>query len=87
MIAYSPAELRKGSFMDSFRAKLHLRGGVNDQNWIIETQAKRKKFNIEQLHFLGLGYELEMEIEIYKDGTNKVISIMGVDVSDKIISI
>lgn len=56
----------------------------------LEEHAKEKGFNTERLH--SLGYEVPFEVEIYPDGTNKVIAITSsngekIDVSDKGISI
>lgn len=55
------------------------------ENWEIENMANQFGFATERIPHIG--YETEIKIEILKDGTNKVLSINGIDVSDKGISI
>lgn len=76
--------------MKSFRKKIYFHMDKDGQIWDIEKQAESQGFSTERLRFLG--YEVEMEIEIYEDGTNKILSITSsngqkIDVSDKEIAI
>lgn len=56
-----------------------------EENWGLEDRAKALGFSTERIPYIG--YETEIEIEVFEDGTNKVLSINGIDVSDKGISI
>lgn len=56
-----------------------------EDNWELEKELKNKKFNTENI--LYLGYEICMRVELFEDGTNRVLSIDGVNVSDKNIGI
>ena len=82
---YHTTQTRNENDMDRFKTNIyfHMEKGAN--LWEIEDQAKQQGFTTDRLRFLG--YEVEMEVEIFKDGSNQVVSIMGVDVSDKKISI
>lgn len=73
------------SIITSFKKTIYFHMEKGEQIWELENQAKSKGFNSERLRYLG--YEVEMVVEIFEDGTNKVISIQGVDVSDKEIKI
>ena len=55
------------------------------ENREIKDMANRFGFATERIPYIG--NETEIEIKIFKDGTNKVLSINGIDVSDKNISI
>ncbi len=55
------------------------------ENWELENKATQLGFAIERIPYIG--DDTEIEIEIFKDGTNKVLSINGINVSDKGISI
>ena len=70
--------------MKSIKEKIYFHREKED-NWDLEKKLEKKKFNTENIPWLGL--EIEVKIELFEDGTNKVISLQGVDVSDKNISI
>lgn len=70
--------------MKSIKEKLYFHRGKED-NWDLETKLEKKKFNTDNI--LYLGSEIEVQVEIFEDGTNRVISFEGIDVSDKNISI
>ena len=70
--------------MKSITEKIYFHREKED-NWDLEKKLEKKKFNTENIPWLGL--EIEVKIELFEDGTNKVISLQGVDVSDKNISI
>ena len=55
------------------------------ENWGMEDRCKELGFNSEPIPYIG--YETMMEIEVFEDGTNKVLSINGIDVSEKNISV
>lgn len=55
------------------------------ENWELEDKATAAGFSTERIPYIG--YETEIEIEIFEDGTNKVLSINGIDVSDRGITI
>jgi hypothetical protein len=55
------------------------------ENWELEAKAEELGFVAERIPYIG--YETEIEIEIFEDGTNKVLSLNRIDVSDKGISI
>ena len=71
--------------MENITKKIYFHMEKGAQLRELEDDAAAKGFDTERIRFLG--YEVEMEVAIYKDGTNKVLSIMGVDVSDKNITI
>jgi hypothetical protein len=57
-----------------------------ESNWDLEDKAKELGFkNIDNLIYTGM--EVCFETEFFEDGTNKVLSIDGIDVSEKNISI
>lgn len=70
--------------MDSIKKRIYLHREKED-NYSLHLDLKEKGFNTENIDYLG--YEIELGIEFFKDGTNRVISIEGIDVSDKDISI
>ena len=53
-----------------------------EENWEIERLAKEKGFK-DREGILYLGYEIDMNVEIREDLKHKVLSIQGIDVSDK----
>jgi hypothetical protein len=57
-----------------------------EDNWEIVEKAEKKNFQ-NTVNLVYLGYEVEFEIEIFEDGTHKVLKICGKDVSDKNITI
>lgn len=71
--------------MKSFKDKIYFHMEKGEQIWGLEERAKSQDFDTQRLRYLG--YEVEMEVEIFEDGTNRVLSIMGVDVTDKCIRI
>lgn len=76
---------KKGeSILKSIKEKIYFHREKED-NWNLEKKLEKKKFNTENILWLGL--EIEVKVELFEDGTNKVISLQGVDVSDKNISI
>lgn len=70
--------------MKSIKQKIYFHREKED-NWDLEKKLEKKKFNTDNI--LYLGSEIEVEVEIFEDGTNKVIFFEGIDVSDKNISI
>lgn len=70
--------------MKSIKQKIYFHREKED-NWDLEEKLEKKKFNTENI--LYLGSEITVEVELFEDGTNKVISFEGIDVSDKNISI
>lgn len=72
------------SILKSIKQKIYFYREKED-NWDLEEKLEKKKFNTDNI--LYLGSEIEVEVELFEDGTNKVISFEGIDVSDKNISI
>lgn len=71
--------------MKSFKTNLSFTREKED-NWDIERKAEKKGFQkTEDLVYLG--YEVVMQVEIFEDGSNKVLKIDGVDVKDKNLSV
>lgn len=70
--------------MKSIKQKIYFHREKED-NWDLEDKLEKKKFNTDNI--LYLGSEITVEVELFEDGTNKVISFEGIDVSDKNISI
>ena len=70
--------------MKSIKQKIYFHREKED-NWDLEEKLEKKKFNTDNI--LYLGSEIEVEVELFEDGTNKVISFEGIDVSDKNIAI
>lgn len=70
--------------MKSIKQKIYFHREKED-NWNLEEKLEKKKFNTGNI--LYLGSEITVEVELFEDGTNKVISFEGIDVSDKNISI
>lgn len=70
--------------MKSIKQKIYFHIEKED-NWDLEEKLEKKKFNTDNI--LYLGSEITVEVELFEDGTNKVISFEGIDVSDKNISI
>lgn len=56
-----------------------------EDNYNLEEKLEKKKFNTENI--LHLGSEIGMKIELFEDGTNRVLALNGVDLSDKNISV
>lgn len=70
--------------MKSFKETIYFHR-EKSENWELEDKAKELDFVTNRIPYIG--NETEIEIEIFEDGTNKVLSINGIDVSDKGISI
>lgn len=70
--------------LKSIKQKIYFHREKED-NWDLEEKLEKKKFNTDNI--LYLGSEITVEVEIFEDGTNRVISFEGIDVSDKNISI
>ena len=70
--------------MKSFKENIYWHR-EKSENWEIEDKAKELGFNTDPIRWIG--NEVEFEIEVFEDGTNKITSIMEIDVSDKNISI
>lgn len=67
--------------MKTFKETIYFNREKED-NWEIVDQAMELGFkNARNLPHLG--YELKMEVLVSEDGKNKVLTINGVDVSDK----
>ena len=71
--------------MKSFKTKIFIHRDT-ENNWNIISNAERLNFqNPDYLKYLG--YEVYFEVEIFEDGTNKVLSINNIDVSNLNINI
>lgn len=70
--------------MKSIKQKIYFHREKED-NWDLEEKLEKKKFNTDNI--LYLGSEITVEVELFEDGTNRVVSFEGIDVSDKNISI
>lgn len=71
--------------MESFKQKIYFNREKED-NWEISDIAEDKGF-MGASDLCYLGYEVEMEVEIFENSSNKVLSINGVDISSLNISI
>lgn len=57
-----------------------------ESNWSLESKAEELGFkNTDKLAYTG--YEVCFKTEFFEDGTNRVLSIDGIDVSEKNISL
>ena len=65
--------------MNSFKKKIYFHR-EKEENWDIEEESMLRGFNAENI--LWLGSDVEMTVEIREDGTNKVLSVQGKDVSN-----
>lgn len=70
--------------LKSFTETIYL-NRQKEENHAIEFRAKELGFNTENILFLG--YEVEMEVEIFEDGTVKILKVNGIDVADKCIDL
>lgn len=70
--------------MKSIKEKIYFHREKED-NLDLEEKLEKKNFYTEDI--LYLGSEIEVKVELFEDGTNKVLSFQGVDISDKNISI
>ena len=68
--------------MKSFKETIYFHREKED-NWEIVEEAVQLGFTNDTRDFLYIGYEVEMEINVCENGEVKVLSINGVDVSDK----
>lgn len=53
-----------------------------ESNFEVQEKADEQGFNNTD-KLLYLGYEVEFEVEIFEDSSNRVLKINGIDVSDK----
>lgn len=51
-----------------------------EENWDIEEKAQKKGFSNTR-DLLYLGYDVDMKVKVFEDGSHKVLSINGKDVS------
>lgn len=65
--------------MKSFKKKVYFHR-EKEENWDIEKESISRGFDAENI--LRLGSDVEMTVEIREDGTNKVLSVQGKDVSN-----
>lgn len=65
--------------MKSFKKKVYFHR-EKEENWDIEEESISRGFDTENI--LWLGSDVEMIVEIREDGTNKVLSVQGKDVSN-----
>lgn len=65
--------------MKSFKKKVYSHR-EKEENWDIEEESISRGFDAENI--LRLGSDVEMTVEIREDGTNKVLSVQGKDVSN-----
>ena len=65
--------------MKSFKKKVYFHR-EKEENWDIEEESISRGFDAENIH--RLGSDVEMTVEIREDGTNKVLSVQGKDVSN-----
>mgnify|MGYP000854053635 CR=1 FL=1 len=64
-----------------FRVRIYFHRG-KEENWELEEKAKELGFRApEEVAYLG--YEIGMDVEVSENGRHKVLTIQGVDVSDK----
>lgn len=70
--------------MKSIKEKIYFHREKED-NWDLESKLKEKHFNAENILYLGA--EVECKVDLFEDGTNKLLELNGVDISDKNISI
>lgn len=71
--------------MKSFKKKIYVNGSKED-NWSLVEKADKLGFKNTD-NFKYLGYEVNFEVELFEDGSNKVLKINGINVSDKNINI
>lgn len=65
--------------MKSFKKKVYFHR-EKEENWDIKEESISRGFDAENI--LRLGSDVEMTVEIREDGTNKVLSVQGKDVSN-----
>ena len=65
--------------MKSFKKKVYFHR-EKEETWDIEEESISRGFDAENI--LRLGSDVEMTVEIREDGTNKVLSVQGKDVSN-----
>ena len=65
--------------MKRFKKKVYFHR-EKEENWDIEEESISRGFDTENI--LWLGSDVEMTVEIREDGTNKVLSVQGKDVSN-----
>jgi hypothetical protein len=71
--------------LNSFKKKIYFHRDKED-NWELVTQAEELNFKgTKELSYLG--YEIEFEVEIFEDGSNRVLAIDGKDVAGLDLSI
>lgn len=71
--------------MKSFKKKVYFHRD-KENNWELITQAEELNFKgTKELSYLG--YEIEFEVEIFEDGSNKVLAIDGKDATGLNLSI
>ena len=68
--------------MKSFKETIYF-NREKEENFGIVEEAVQLGFTNDTRDFLYIGYEVEMEINVCENGEVKVLSINGVDVSDK----
>lgn len=64
--------------MKSFIETIHF-NRCKEDNWVVKNKANELGFKSDELSYLG--YEVSMEVEIFEDGSNRVLKIDGNDVS------
>lgn len=71
--------------MKSFVTNAYLHSSKEDMREIQDEAKENKVVTDEEAlqKLLYIGYEVEFEIEVFEDGTNKILKIDGIDVSDK----
>jgi len=67
--------------MKSFKETVYFNRG-KEENWDIEKKGEKLGFE-DSSGLVYLGYEIGMEVEVREDLRHKVLTIEGVDVSDK----
>ena len=67
--------------MKSFTETIYLHR-EKSENWETEDKAKELGFDTQRIPYIG--YEIEVELEIFADGTNKVLSINGVPINENL---
>lgn len=65
--------------MKSFKKKVYFHR-EKEENWDIEEESISRGFDAENI--LWLGSDVEMAVEIREDGTNRILSVQGKDVSN-----
>jgi len=70
--------------MKSIKETIYLHRN-KEKNWELEDRCEELHFETKTIPYIG--YEITVEIEIFENGHNRVLSINGIDISEKNIQI